>query len=741
MNDDCKPGFATSDRLAALDSYAILDTPAEQGFDDIVFLATRMCDTPMALVSLVASGRQWFKAKLGFACSETPLEQSVCAHALRQNATLIIPDLRIDPRTRDNALVTGEPFIRFYAGALLQAEGEPPVGTLCVLDTVERPDGLSADQLAGLEALARQVTRQMELRRLLVVNAETNRRREMLEAADRDRSGRAERRHAGLLELGDRLGACTGAAEMAVVAANVAGRTLGASVVGYATVDADGKQASVVGEWRAPGAASLAGVHRGVGLESYVGELPRGRTLTIDDVSADPRIAGGAAVLQGMGIGSLVHLPLTEQDRLVAAFFVIRAEPHRWRAEEVSFVRNVAERTRAAIERRRAEDALRDLAASLERQVAERTADRNRLWQLSTDIMLVARFDGTIVAVNPAWATLLDWREAELVGHSLLAFIHPDDLDAFTVGAASLAKGGTLLRFGSRNRHRDGSYRWISWTAVPGEGLIHAVGRDFTAEKAQADALAESEARLRQSQKMEAVGQLTGGLAHDFNNLITGISGSLELLQSRVAQGRLGDLDRLVTMAQNAAGRAATLTHRLLAFSRQQALDPTMIDLNRLVSGMEELLRHSVGSQITIKTVADPGLWDIFCDAGQLENALLNLCLNARDAMPNGGMMTITTANHLLDEQEAAARELPPGEYVSLGVSDDGTGMPAEVIARAFDPFFTTKPVGKGTGLGLSMTYGFVRQSGGQARILSEVGRGTTVCITLPRRTELVGQA
>ena len=251
-----------------------------------------------------------------------------------------------------------------------------------------------------------------------------------------------------------------------------------------------------------------------------------------------------------------------------------------------------------------------------------------------------------------------------------------------------------------------------------------------------AEAIAErkqAEEALRQSQKMEAVGQLTGGIAHDFNNLLTGIIGSLELLQVTAAQGRTTEIDRYVAAAQGASKRAAALTHRLLAFSRRQTLDPKPTDVNRLVIGMEELIRRTVGPQITVEVVTAGGLWSTLIDASQLENALLNLCINARDAMPEGGRITIETANKWLDERAAKDRDLPPGQYLSLCVTDTGTGMTPDVIARAFDPFFTTKPIGQGTGLGLSMVYGFVRQSGGQVRIYSEVGHGTTMCLYLPR--------
>jgi len=232
---------------------------------------------------------------------------------------------------------------------------------------------------------------------------------------------------------------------------------------------------------------------------------------------------------------------------------------------------------------------------------------------------------------------------------------------------------------------------------------------------------------------MEAIGQLTGGLAHDFNNLLAGISGCHQLIESRLAQGRYKELDRYLSVAQSSVKRAAALTHRLLAFSRRQTLDPKPTDVNRLIADMDELVRRTVGPSIAVETVAAGGLWRTSIDPNQLENAYLNLCINARDAMPDGGRLTVETANKWLDNHAARERDLPPGQYVTLCVSDTGSGMPKDVIERAFDPFFTTKPLGEGTGLGLSMVYGFVRQSGGQARIYSEVGQGTMVCLYLPR--------
>jgi PAS domain S-box-containing protein len=245
---------------------------------------------------------------------------------------------------------------------------------------------------------------------------------------------------------------------------------------------------------------------------------------------------------------------------------------------------------------------------------------------------------------------------------------------------------------------------------------------------------AKAEEALRQAQKMEAIGQLTGGIAHDFNNLLQGVIGSLHMLRSRAAAGRTADLGRYVDAALTSADRAAALTHRLLAFARRQPLDPKAVDANKLVASMEDLVRRTVGPAIEFETVLAGGLWPTVCDPHQLENALLNLCINARDAMPEGGRLTIETANaHLDDAYAAAQRDVAPGQYVALCVTDTGTGMPPQVIARAFDPFFTTKPLGRGTGLGLSMVYGFVRQSDGHVRIYSEEGHGTTVKLYLPR--------
>ena len=361
--------------------------------------------------------------------------------------------------------------------------------------------------------------------------------------------------------------------------------------------------------------------------------------------------------------------------------------------------------------------------------------ERDRLWSLSTDMLARADYAGDMSAVNPAWTRVLGWSEHELLTNPYADIINPEDVPATVAALEEMGQTGRPTRFQNRILAKDGAWKPIDWTVAPepdGENFI-AVGRDLTSDKAREAELAEAQEALRQAQKMEAVGQLTGGIAHDFNNLLAAISGSLELLERRLGEGRLGGVERYIEVAQASTRRATSLTQRLLAFSRRQTLDPKPTDLNRLVTGMEDLIRRSAGPQIEVEVVGAGGLWLVRVDPSQLENALLNLAINGRDAMPDGGRLTIETANKWLDSRAASDRDLPPGQYVSLCVTDTGTGMTPGVIERAFDPFFTTKPLGQGTGLGLSMIHGFVRQSGGQVRIYSEVEKGTTMCLYFPR--------
>jgi PAS domain S-box-containing protein len=361
------------------------------------------------------------------------------------------------------------------------------------------------------------------------------------------------------------------------------------------------------------------------------------------------------------------------------------------------------------------------------------SSERDRVWNNSRDILIVVDAAGIFRAVSPAWTAILGHDVSELIGRSCLQWVWPEDLPGAEARIAAAVANKVRPSDDIRHTHKDGTPRWISWITSMEGGLVYGHGRDITQVKLAEAELASAREVLRQSQKMDAIGQLTGGLAHDFNNLLAGISGSLEILSDDMARGCTDDAPRYIGSAQSAAKRASSLTQRLLAFSKRQILDAKPANLNRLVAAMEDFVERAVGPAIRVESVKAAGLWNVVVDANQLENSLLNLCINARDAMPDGGSLMIETSNRWLDATSARDRDIPPGQYVSLSVSDTGTGMTPEVIAQAFDPFFTTKPIGMGTGLGLSMVYGFTRQSGGQVRISSKVGHGSSVCLYFPR--------
>lgn len=801
---------------------------------------------------------------------------------------------------------------------------------------------------------------------------------------DATESYRARQRWQALADLSDRLQVLTDIEDFPYEAAEILGRTLRVSRVGYGSIDDDTATLHVARDWTSPGIGSLAGATPLLDYGSFITSLRANEFIAIDDVRLDPRTSAASDSLEGKAARSFVNFPVVENGRLVAVLYLNNADVRHWRDDELGLIKEVAERVTGALQRDKEEKArrriegsyktlfdaldagfcvidlkyddtgkaidyrlteinpafeqqtglhsaegkwvsdvapglephwfelyghvgltgeaarfenyaepfgrwydvhafrtgapherrvavlfnditdrkiaetrLRELNATLEARVIERTAERNRIWTMGRDMFAVVGFDGYLREINPAWETTLGLDAETLLTQPLPNLVHPDDHGHVGAVIERLRSGETVERFTDRLRRADGSWRWIAWTLVPEADVFYAVGRDVTHDKeneaelaartaerdrlwtlsqdmfaranlqgmmsavspgwtrvlgwseqellsrpyatfmhdddmeptlaalarmgetgqptsfenristsdggwkwiqwtvapelegqnfiavgrdlsdmkSRAEELAAAQNALRQSQKMEAVGQLTGGLAHDFNNLIAGISGSLELMSTRLAQGRVGELDRYITAATGAAKRAAGLTQRLLAFSRRQTLEPKPTNLNALVNGMLDLVNRSMGPEIDVETAGATGLWTTFVDAGQLENALLNLCINARDAMPHGGKLTIETSNRWMDQRGAAQHGVQPGQYVSLCVSDTGTGMTTEVIERAFDPFYTTKPIGQGTGLGLSMVYGFAGQSGGAVRIYSELGKGTMVCIYLPRHS------
>ncbi|HVJ02045.1 MAG TPA: PAS domain-containing protein, partial [Sphingomonas sp.] len=475
-----------------------------------------------------------------------------------------------------------------------------------------------------------------------------------------------------------------------------------------------------------------------------------GGTLVARDTAREPRFAGTPFAAR---TPSAVGVPLMRGGRWVGTLYVNDKGPRDWTPEEIAFVEAVAEISWDAVERSSALVGLRESEAKF-RAIA------NSIDQMVWSTMP----DGHHDYYNDRWYEFTGVPYGSTDGERWQEIFHPEDRSrAMTLWRHCLATGETY-RIEYRLRHHSGEYRWVLGRAQPVRDEGGRITRWFgtctdiqeivdarevlarsreeleAAVHERTEQLMTAEEQLRQAQKMEAVGQLTGGIAHDFNNMLAVVIGALDLLERRIGQGRT-DVERYVTAARDGATRAAALTQRLLAFSRQQPLAPVPVDANAMIEGMIELLVRTLGEAVTVETRLRPGLSIVMADPNQLENAVLNLSVNARDAMPEGGTLVIESANRAIGAERAHTLGIEPGDYVELTVSDTGSGMSPEVAARAFDPFFTTKGVGQGTGLGLSQVFGFVRQSGGTVAIETAPTRGTTVRLYLPARQGAVAAA
>jgi PAS domain S-box-containing protein len=390
--------------------------------------------------------------------------------------------------------------------------------------------------------------------------------------------------------------------------------------------------------------------------------------------------------------------------------------------------RDITARKEAEHERDRIEGELRELSAKLEQEVERRTLERDRIWNVSEDLLGVANFDGYFLSMNPAWSRLLGWTEDEIKAMHVSALRHPDDTAHSEACREQLAQGVPTVRMENRFRHKDGSWRWLQWTMTEHDGLIYVAGRHVTAEKESAAALQHAQRQTAHLQKMEAIGQLTGGVAHDFNNLLMIVSGHAQSLKKRLSEPR--DI-RALQAIEMASTRGENLTRQLLAFSRTLPLNPSVINLTDTVAAIRDVLAGTMHVNIEFLIDVPAATWPVCVDKSELELALVNLAVNARDAMPDGGRIAITALNASL-----SAHDVPngaAGDYVALSVADTGCGIPADLLPRVVEPFFTTKAPDKGTGLGLSQVYGLAHRSDGTVQIASEIGHGTKVTIYLPR--------
>jgi PAS domain S-box-containing protein len=452
----------------------------------------------------------------------------------------------------------------------------------------------------------------------------------------------------------------------------------------------------------------------------------------VDCAELDPPLR---AIVKQEGIGALAFIPLMAEGQLVGKFMVYYDAPREFAAEEIELALTLARQLGFAIERTRAEQArlgiqaeLRMLSEKLEEEVERRTLERDRIWNVSEDLLAVSNFEGYFLSINPAWTRLLGWTEDEIKSMHVSELRHPEDGPTSIAGRAQLAHGATTVRMENRFRHKDGSWRWLQWTMTASKGLIYVAGRHVTAEREAAAALERAQRQTAHLQKMDAIGQLTGGIAHDFNNLLMIVSGHAQSLRKRLKDAK--DV-RSLQAIEMAAARGENLTRQLLSFSRTLPLSPTVINPAEAIGAIRDVLAGSMHVNIQFHIDVPGSTWPISVDKSELELALVNLAVNARDAMSDGGRITISAENvHI---RPGDLPEDISGDFVALSVTDTGSGIPPDLVSRVVEPFFTTKAPDKGTGLGLSQVYGFARRSEGTVAINSEVGRGTKVTVYLPR--------
>jgi PAS domain S-box-containing protein len=752
-------------RLAAVHRYGILDTPPDGAFDGIAALAAKLFSVPIAIISLVDHDRIWFKAHPGVDVAQIDREPGLCASAIMHEGPWILTDASTDARSLANPLVAGEFGLRFYAGVPLRTPDGHNLGTLCVIDRA--PRAVTADEIALLEGLASLVMEQMELRRQArAVVAE-------MEALAAERDIKAVR----LSETERRLSAVLDNASVAIFLMddkqhcsymNAAAERL----TGYTFEETQGRPLHDVIHHSRPDGSPFPLHECAVNRAFPERRNTRGEEMFVHKDGHFFPVAFTASPIQDEAsntIGTIVEVRdiaarRASEEALGRSMAQLASERHALEVLNQTGAQVAADLDVPSVVKRVVDAGVELTAAQFGAffyNVEDKQGERMMLYALSG--AEIAAFDGfgmprPTAVFAPTFNGEAIVRSADITqdpryGHnSPNAGMPPGHLPVRSYLAVPVVSrsgeiiGGLLFGHSAAGVFGERAERLITGLAaqaaiaIDNARLFEAAERaKETLEQRVQERTAELEQAhdaLRQSQKMEAVGQLTGGIAHDFNNLLTIVTGNIDMALRALEAAGVTDARarRALGNAMKGADRAASLTQRLLAFSRRQPLAPKPLDVDRLVQGMSDLLHRALGETVRLEIVTSPGLWRAEADPNQLESAILNLAVNARDAMPDGGQLVIETANARLDQQYAAAHaEVAPGQYVVISVSDTGQGMTKETIARVFEPFFTTKEVGKGTGLGLSMVYGFVKQSGGHINIYSEEGQGTSVKIYLPR--------
>jgi two-component system, cell cycle sensor histidine kinase and response regulator CckA len=656
------------ERIAKLRELDILDTPAEPDFDHLTLLAAKICETPISLISFVDQDRQWFKSKIGLDVTETPRVVAFCEQIIHEKKLLIIPDAANDERFKDNPLVTGEPFIRFYAGVPLITEEGLALGTLNVIDT--KPRSLTTMQKEVLFILARQAETLLKLREQSISMTSIN----------QDLKASEENYRIVTQSVSDTIITIDENSAILFVSPAVE------KILGYKPAEMIGQPLTMIIPQR------LQSRHM-AGLQRY--KKSREKHILWNGIEL-PAIHRNGSEIQ----------------------------------VEISFgeYRSGGESVFTAV--------IRDITSRKLTEEALKSSEQyhRSLFQLANDaIVIFNAFDETVFDVNERACQIYGIPREEFIGKSLKELSeNPDGGDSFL---SDLLRRGSGEEYETVHLRADGApiSFLVNASVIEYEGrpAVLSINRDITHLKQVEAERRHLEDQLRQAQKMESIGTLAGGIAHDFNNLLTVIIGNIQLARQQLDIG--SRLETRLTDVEAAAGRAALLTEQLLAFSRRSRLERKSLNLNSLLTGILKMLGRLIGEDIEIQFRSTAHLNTIYADPGQIEQIVMNLAVNARDAMPEGGRLIIETHNIYLDANfNRSHPELKPGNYVRLRVSDTGLGMTEDIRQRVFEPFFTTKGVGKGTGLGLSMIYGIVKQHDGHIDVYSEPGRGTTFKVYFP---------
>ncbi len=648
-----------ADRLEAVDSYGILDTPQEEDFDNIAKLAAEICAVPIAIVNIVAEGRQWFKAKVGLDIQETPLIVSICKYAILQRGVFVIPDITKDIRFSDNPLVTGDPHLRFYAGAVLQTPEGLPIGTMCVLDY--KPRELTDKEASTLKILARQVMIQLELRRSLKAKSQGE-----------------ERLRVSLNALS--------ASELSYR------RLFEAAQDGVLILNSDTGRIDDVN----PFLMKLLNFSRSEMVGKTVGELSPFKDIESNQAMLER--------LQQRGYVRYENLPLKTRDgRIRAVEFVCNV----YQCGDKKVIQcNIRDNT----ERKRTE--------ALFRRLVDSNAQGVIFWNMK----------GDITGANDAFLRLMRYDredlEAGLITRSKLTPSEYAELDRRAI--AQIAATGVCTPFEKEYIRKDGSRVPVIIGASvfedsKEEGVAFVV--DLTEPK-------KLELQFLRAQRMESIGTLAGGIAHDLNNILSPILMSIELLKVLATDPQA---KKILDTIEVSSKRGADIVRQVLSFARGVKGERMEIQLKHLFNDLENIIRDTFPKNIRLQFYIPDETWTIFGDPTQVHQILLNLCVNARDAMPNGGSLTLNVENCILDERSTAMNpQAKAGRYVQIDVSDSGTGIPPALLDKIFEPFFTTKELNNGTGLGLSTVMGIVKSHRGLIYVHSELGKGTTFKVYMP---------